>query len=170
MCIHRTLINALQGLFCAENKDTKEIGPLGGNWRERTGCCWTPEPGNSRPQQPKPSAGESSWEKFRTANRWKMQKMQFFARRNTFYFRLPTTYFPCTILSRRRGSFDATAEAQPVISPSPNNWHSPEEHHNPPLGSGLSYNKIFHFNRMYFPRSIKKHGPTLRFPEGNLFM
>ena len=39
-----------------------------------------------------------------------MQKIQFLARRNTFYFRLPATYFQGAILAKKRGSCDSTAE------------------------------------------------------------
>lgn len=118
-CVFIELWPMLSGTILCENKHTKEIGPLGGNWRglgEAAVEDWNqdiPSP-NYRSQ-----VLERATEKVQSKRGEKAGNAISLARRDIFHFRSPTTHFHCKILSKKEGSSDSTAEGQPVISLSP---------------------------------------------------
>lgn len=116
-CVFTGLRSMLAGTILCENKGTKEIGPLGGNWGGRGRLPW--------------NTGIRKFPALITKAKWKREQLKeiqnqkqvekagramFLARRNIFHFTSPTTHFKCKILSKKRGSSDSTAEGQPVIS------------------------------------------------------
>lgn len=115
----------MQGLFCAENKDTKEIRPLGGNWREGKGYHGALEirkfPALITKAQWRGELLIKTKTKTKTEHKQVKKKENpiFLARRNSLIFKSPETCFHCKTFSKKIGSSDSTAEGQPVVSHPP---------------------------------------------------
>lgn len=168
-CVFTRLRSMLAGTILCENKDTKEIGPLGGNRRGRGRLPW--------------NTGIRKFPALMTKAKWKRKQLKeiqspkqvekagnamFLARRNIFHFTSPTTHFKCKILSKKRGSSDSKAKGS-LLFPSLLQLtlaggipKSPELEH-------YIIQQNIHFYPMCFPRSIQNSTVTRCFRDGNLF-